>query len=96
MVFCGCLVGNYVQRENFSSYYRCLCKLDTLKVLAMLCVMEDFTGSWRLVHANRVPSLRYLNTTLTKNVGLKIFDDMQIPCKTTFLITSLSVTIRLL
>lgn len=46
-----------------------------------------FYRSRRLVHANTVPSLRYLNIDyFDKKVGLKIFNDTQISCKTTVLI----------
>lgn len=45
MLFCGYEVDNYTQRENFLSYSWCLCKLDTIKVLAMLCIMHDFAGN---------------------------------------------------
>lgn len=43
--------------------------------------------SWRLVHANIVARLRYLNTDyFDKNIDLKTFNDTQISCKTAFLI----------
>jgi hypothetical protein len=44
----------------------CLCKLDTIKVLVMLHIMQDFANRQMLIPENVVPSLRYWDTNLTK------------------------------
>lgn len=54
---------------------------------SFICVMyyAGLYRSWRLVHANIVARLRYLNTDyVDKNVDLKTFNDTQISCKTSF------------
>lgn len=59
----------------------------SIKVLAVLPIMQNFTDKKMLSHANVVPSLRFRSIDYTdKNAGLKIFSDTQRSCKTTFFI----------
>lgn len=58
----------------------------SIKVLAALLIMQNHSDEKMLSHA-KVPTLRFKSIDYTeKNAGLKIFSDMQMPCKTTFFI----------
>lgn len=48
-----------VYREEICKLLWYLCKLDTIKLLTMLYITQDFADKQTLIHANVVPCMRY-------------------------------------